>query len=116
MAQIGGYLTPEEHEMFQTYAVEFGLSESGLANLLLVREMRRQRLHDLKGKYAAGAPSDSRQRVTAHQRNAALKMAFDERSSDEGLKPDQAASIVYRAELDERWLERSVGGRNLESS
>lgn len=116
MAQIGGYLTSEEHAIFQAYAVEFGLSESGLANLLLVREIRLKRLGLLMQKYSAGAPSESRSRVTAHQRDAAMKIAFGERSSDEGLKPDQAASIVYKAELDERWLEQSMAGQNLESS
>ena len=110
MAQIGGYLTREERSIFQAYAAEFGLSESALANLLLVREMRCRRLHELKGKYSAGAPSEGRARVTAHQRSAAMKTAFEERSSDGGLKPDQAASIIYRAELTERWLEQSVIG------
>lgn len=110
MTQIGGYLTPLEHTNFKAYAQEFGLSESALANLLLVRELRLRRIHYLKGKYPAGAPSDSRQRVTAHQSNAALKIAFEVHSVEEGLKPDQATSILYRTELDERWLEKSIIG------
>lgn len=108
MAQIGGYLTPLEHDDFKSYSIQFCLSESALANLLLVRELRLQRLHNLKSKYLSRAPSDSRQRVTAHQPNAELKTAFEARSIEEGLKPDQAASILYRAELDERWLEKSI--------
>jgi hypothetical protein len=116
MAQIGGYLKPDEHVKFKNYAAEFCLSESALANLLLVREIRLKRLEHLKHKYSAGAPSESRSRVTAHQRDLATKIAFEKRSSDESLKPDQAASIIYRAELEERWLERSMVGQNLESS
>lgn len=116
MAQIGGYLTTEERSIFEGYAAEFGLSESALANLLLVREIRCHRLNDLNGRYPAGAPSENRSRVTAHQRSAAMKIAFQERASVWGLKPDHAASILYRAELDERWLERSVTSWTLESS
>lgn len=116
MAQIGGYLQPDEHARFKAYANELGLSESALANLLLVREIRRKRLNDLKGKYSAGAPSESRERVTAHRPDAVMKIAFVAHSSKEGLKPDQAASILYRAELGERWLEQSIAGQNLESS
>lgn len=110
MVQIGGYLQPDEHIRFKTYAAEFCLSESALANLLLVREIQIKRLKDLKDKYLAGAPSESRARVTAHQPDEVMKIAFEARCSEEGLKPDQAASIVYRAELDERWLERSIAG------
>lgn len=116
MAQIGGYLKPDEHARFKAYANGLGLSESALANLLLVREIRRKRLRDLKSRYSAGAPSESRERVTAHRPDAAIKVAFVARSSEEGLKPDQAASILYRAEISERWLEQSIAGKNLESS
>ena len=110
MAQIGGYLQPDEHARFKAYADELGLSESALANLLLVREMRRKRLNVLKLEYPAGAPSESRERVTAHRPDSAIKIAFVERSTEEGLKPGQAASILYRAELGERWLEQSIAG------
>jgi hypothetical protein len=37
-----------------------------------------------------------------------MKAAFLSRSSEEGLKPDQAASIIYRAEINERWLEQAI--------
>ena len=56
----------------------------------------------------AGKPSESRQRVTAHRPDADMKAAFLSRSSEEGLKPDQAASIIYRAEINERWLEQAI--------
>lgn len=108
MAQIGGYLQPDEHARFKAYANGLGLSESALANLLIVREIRRKRLGVLKVKYLAGKPSESRQRVTAHRPDAVMKAAFLSRSSEEGLKPDQAASIIYRAEINERWLEQAI--------
>ncbi len=108
MAQIGGYLQPDEHARFKAYASVLGLSESALANLLIVREIRRKRLGVLKVKYSAGTPSESRQRVTAHRSDAVMKAAFLSRSSEEGLKPDQAASIIYRAEINERWLEQAI--------
>jgi hypothetical protein len=108
MVQIGGYLQPDEHASFKTYANDLGLTESALAKLLLVRELRRKCLNELKGKYPPGARSGSRKRVTAHRPDAAMKTAFSERCSEEGLKPDQAASILYRAELDERWLDKAM--------
>jgi hypothetical protein len=108
MAQIGGYLQPDEHARFKAYANGLGLSESALANLLIVREIRCKRLRVLKGKYLTGTPSESRQRVTAHRSDAVMKSAFLTRSGEEGLKPDQAASILYRAEISERWLEQAI--------
>jgi hypothetical protein len=110
MAQIGGYLQPDEHAKFKAYANEFGLSESALANLLLVREIRVRRLRDLKGKYSASTPSESRERVTAHSSDPALKTAFALVCSEEGLKPDQAASILFRAELSDGWLGQAIAG------
>jgi hypothetical protein len=108
MAQVGGYLLPDEHSRFKTYANDLGLSESALAKLLLVRELRGKRLNALIGHYPSGTQSGGRKRVTAHRPDAALKTAFLARSKEEGLKLGQAASILYRAELVERWLDKAM--------
>lgn len=108
MAQIGGYLTPEEHAEFKRYAAAFQLKESSLANLLLVREMRLGRLGRLKEVYLPQVPMRSRGRVTAHQPDGTTKEAFEAHARAEGLKPDQAAAVLFRAELTERWLDMAI--------
>ncbi|OYW45878.1 MAG: hypothetical protein B7Z08_01385 [Sphingomonadales bacterium 32-68-7] len=108
MAQIGGYLSPAEHLEFKRYAAQFQLKDSSLANLLLARELRLRRLSDLKASYLRSTPLPQRSRITAHQADAAVKAAFEAQAREAGLSPDQAAAIVFRAELGERWLERSI--------
>lgn len=108
MAQIGGYLSPEEHLEFKRYAAQFHLKDSSLANLLLARELRLQRLAELKGAYARTTPSKQRSRITAHHADPGVKEAFDAHARSAGVSPDQAASILFRTELAERWLETSI--------
>lgn len=108
MVQIGGYLTPDEHSEFKRYAAAFQFTESSLANLLIVRELRRQRLPKLRQLFASNAPLKERARITAHQSNERLKQTFDAHAQGAGVSPDQAASIIFRAELNERWLQRAV--------
>lgn len=108
MSQIGGYLTPDEHEAFKRYAAQFHLKESGLANLLLARELTLGRLPELKARDGAGLPLKDRRRITAHAPTVAVKAAFQAHSQKAGLTSNQAAAILFRAELRERWLERSV--------
>lgn len=111
MTQIGGYLTPEEHSEFQRYAAQFHLKDSGLANLLVERELRLHRLEELKPTYFRCTSAKHRSRITAHQADPAFKAAFEARARDADLSPDQAASVLFRAELGERWLEKSVHTR-----
>lgn len=107
MSQIGGYLAPDEHAEFKGYAAQFHLKDSSLANLLVVRELRLRRLPTLKERHVSGA-AKARSRITAHQSNPQLKQAFDAHARACGISPDQAAAILFRAELAERWLEGSV--------
>ena len=115
MTQIGGYLNAIEHAEFKSYASEFHISESGLANLLIARELRCKRLRKLRIADACSSLAGSRERVTAHQRDNSAKVAFEARASEEGLRPDQAASIIFRAELREQWLAQSITSSDLES-
>lgn len=107
MVQIGGYLSADEHAAFKQYARQFHLKESSLANLLIARELRLRRLDDLKQRFPGG-PVRKRSRVTAHQPDAQVKQAFEALARDAGLSPDQAASVVFRAELSEQWLAKSI--------
>lgn len=108
MVQIGGYLTPEEHAEFRRYAAEFHLKDSSLANLLLARELRLRRLARLKQAHLPSSPLKKRSRVTAHQSDPGVKETFDALAREAGISPDQAAAVLFRTELAERWLATSI--------
>jgi hypothetical protein len=113
MVQIGGYLTPEEHAEFKRYAAQFHLKDSSLANLLLARELRLRRLARLKQSFLPSSPLKKRSRVTAHQSDPGVKTAFEALARDAAISPGQAAAVLFRAELTERWLASSID--NMES-
>lgn len=108
MVQIGGYLSAEEHAAFKAYAREFNLKESSLSNLLIARELRLRRLGELRQRFSQGMPGLKRSRITAHQADPKTKQAFEALAKEAGISPDLAAAIVFRAELTERWLMKSM--------
>lgn len=105
--QIGGWLPVAEKQALDGYLRQFAIRPTAAATLLIVRELRCKRLPTLKERYA-GSIGTGRKRMTAHQPDGKLKQAFAEHVASVGMDPDPAASILFRAELDERWLERSV--------
>ena len=115
MTQIGGYVSKAERGQFKKYAADLQISESAVATLLILRELQLRRLSQLKESYSLGAPANDRARITAHQSNDGLKAAFEARSGEEDMLPDQAASLVFRAELTERWLRHAIDRKPLES-
>ena len=109
-AQIGGYLSETEHRAFKQYAASLGVSESSLASLIVLRELHQQRMLELIPRFQGRVPAQERKRITAHQRDPEPKAAFDAWCNVAGIPPDQGATILFRAELDERWLLSCVGG------
>lgn len=105
--QIGGWLRASDKDALYDYLKQFGIRPTAAATLLIARELRCKRLPKLKDQYRNPAGAN-RKRLTAHQPNGALKQAFKDHAASFGMDPDPAASIVFRAELDERWLQRSV--------
>lgn len=105
--QIGGWLRASEKQALDEYLRQFAIRPTAAATLLIVRELRRRRLPQLKTVYAESA-GNVRRRVTAHPTDASLKQAFIEHAASVGLDPDPAASILFRAELKERWLEQAL--------
>jgi hypothetical protein len=101
--QQHGYLSSEERAAFQSYAGSMSLDASGLASLLLVRELRAKRLSTLP---AHRPPVPDRMKVTAHLANADIKSAFAAHARERGQTPCSAAAQLFRAELRERWLEQ----------
>lgn len=108
MPQILGYVTPEDRDRFEAYALAHGLDVTALANLLIARELRARRLTELQVTFDAPRPLASRSKIVAHTPDAKTKEAFTARAHEAGMKPSRAAAILFRAELDERWLERHV--------
>lgn len=105
--QIGGWLRRSEKDALQEYLKQFGIRPAAAATLLIVRELRCKRLPKLKERYAEHVGSE-RSRLTAHQPDGTLKEAFKQHAAAAGLDPNPAASILFRAELEERWLENAV--------
>lgn len=108
MAQVLGYVTPEERDAFEAYANDHGLDVTALANLLIARELRAKRLEQLLLKIGFGPALTVRTKIVAHTPTDATKAAFATRAAQAGVKPSRAAAILFRAELEERWLERHV--------
>jgi hypothetical protein len=100
-------LCASEKQALYGYLKQFGIRPAAAATLLIVRELRCKRLSSLKGSYSDSI-SGKRERVTAHPADGAIKQAFNEHAASLGMDPDPAASILFRAELKERWLAKSV--------
>lgn len=108
MAQILGYLSDEEARAFQLYAAELRLDVTALANLLIVRELRRDRLNALRQRHDRDLVQQPKKKIVAHQSGDETKAAFKSHAADHDLKPSRAAAIIFRAELAERWLAASM--------
>lgn len=103
--QIGGWLRASEKKEFDAYLAQFCIRPAAAATLLIVRELGCKRLPDLQRKYGQKLGSD-RKRVSARPTKLELKAEFEKHAAEFGMAPDPAASVVFRAELKERWLER----------
>lgn len=109
MAQILGYLPIDECVAFRELASSLSLDASGLANILIMRELARRRLPDLLNHDHSRKRKDC-SKVTAHQSDGRTKQAFLNHSAQFNLKPSRAASLVFRAELKELSLRQWIGG------
>lgn len=104
MSQIVGYVTADEAAAFATYAEAMGIDVSALANLLLRREIKLGRL----GGMSAPIVEHRSVKITAHFKGDIAKARFTEHASQFSLRPGPAAARLFRAELEERWLERCL--------
>lgn len=111
MSQIVGYVTTNEAKAFARYAESLGVDVSALANLLLRREMHLGRLDEIPA-----PPTEERTvKITAHLKGEALKTSFTEHASKYGLRAGPAATRLFRAELEERWLEACLRTNHVDS-
>ena len=99
---------------FDQYANEW-LNPAALAKLLIIRELRLQRLIAMK--HAGSVPTRPRQRrgAATSLRAVATRLAskeavqqFDAYATRCGLSRDSAGAWILQTEIRERWLERAV--------
>lgn len=108
--QISAHVCATERAEFEAYAATFGLDAAGLLALLLARELRVGRLAALlKNDLPTKASRDSK--VTVHGRDAILREGIVARAGECGTSLSNACATLMRAEMRERWLERSISTR-----
>lgn len=109
MTQLNVSVTRTDEEQFDWYAKQFGLDRTGLANLLLFRELR-------VGQLGALDPSRTRRgerrsgRLTAHLLDGRWE-EFVAHATKHGMRPAAAGALILLRELDEQWLRKAVDKR-----
>ena len=106
--QIGCYFHPAEADTLEAYARSLGLSRPKLCALLIIRAVRSNLLGTLVDLYGGSEPKSRALRVTTRLEDDSIKELFIQKAAELNLGIDDAAAKVFRAELDERWLENAV--------
>jgi len=107
-AQIGCYLSRDDAQALTKYALSLDIRRPTLLALLIVRAVRADRLAHLNGHYAGSEPKRGSKRVTVRIMDKNTKRGFTAAAKAAGLGTDDAAAMVFRAELIERWMEGAV--------
>lgn len=102
-AQVGCNLTRKEGEDLTVYAKGLELSRRRLCGLLIVRELRVNRIGELSRRYPGSGSRKGAARVTARV-SAETKAAFADHVARAVVGSDNAAAAIFRAELQEKWL------------
>lgn len=108
MPQITGYMTADERSRFGDYAHRLGLDGGTVATLLLVRELRVDRLAELRSKPGFRSPAKAPGKITSHRLAEPEKQKFREHRARFKMSASKALGLLCRAELKERWLEKAI--------
>jgi hypothetical protein len=106
MTQINVRVTRTDEERFDSYASEFGLDRTGLANLLLYRELRVGQLETLE-KVRSRRGEVREGRLTAHLPETRWA-EFVSHAKSYDLRPASAGAMIFLRELEEQWLRKAV--------
>lgn len=106
--QIGCYLTNDEAKKLRAYAEAHELSVPSLCALIVLHELRCQRLNQLKSTYLKKVGKQHGQRVTTRISEPEVKDQFCRHVERCGIGSDDAAAVLFRAELEERWLDQAL--------
>lgn len=103
---IHGYLCPNVHDQFETYRRELGLtSSSALLTLLVLREIKVQRLAASTHRSREGQPRNAK--VSAYI-DSSKAQAFKGLIDQLGRSASDCAADLMARELEERWLEMTL--------
>ncbi|QXQ06115.1 hypothetical protein KX816_18325 [Sphingosinicellaceae bacterium] len=94
--------------MLASYAADLELSRQNLCALLVLREITRSQLGDLKKRFAGSESRARSTRVTARISSQTTKTAFSKIAKANGVGSDDAAAFVFRAELQTGWLKGAL--------
>jgi len=100
------YVSTEAKSDFTAYAVQYGLDETALANLLIAREERVGRLPRLSK--ATLEPSARTEKIVVHLAPE-RRQRFVRHVDDLGYSVSEAGALLVIDELQQKWLERCVG-------
>lgn len=107
MTQLNVRVTRTEREQFDSYAAQFGLDRTGLANLLLYRELRVGRLASLDRGLISRSGGRRNAKITAHLPDGRLE-AFVEQAERLSFKRSAAGALILLSELEDQWLQKAV--------
>ena len=103
---IHGYVCPDLHDQFETYRRKLGLtSSSALLTLLVLREIKLQRLAASTGRAREGEPRNAK--VSAYI-DSGKAQAFKGLIDQLGRSASDCAADLVARELEERWLEATL--------
>lgn len=109
MTQLNVNVTGTDEERFESYATEFGLDRTGLANLLLFRELRVEQLGRLdSNRVRRGERRNGR--LTAHLPDSRWE-EFVAHARKHNLRPASAGALILLHEFEEQWLRKAVDKR-----
>ena len=106
--QIAGNLTRDEARQLGRYAKVFQMSRAGLAFILVLRELNAGRLAELVARGGSKVSKSSRRRVTTRPKDPRVKELFTAHAAGFGLGSDEAGTLIFREELNEQWLWKTV--------
>jgi hypothetical protein len=103
---IHGHVCPDVHAQFEAYRRELGLtSGSALLTLLVLREIKLQRLASSGTRVRDGQPRNAK--VSAYI-DSSKAQAFKGLIDQLGRSASNCAADLVERELEERWLQRVI--------
>lgn len=103
---IHGYVCPDVHGQFEAYRRELGLtSSSALLTLLVIREIKVQRLASSGARARDGQPRTAK--VSAYI-DSSKAQAFKGLIEQLGRSASDCAADLVERELEERWLQAVI--------
>ena len=106
---IHGYVCPDVHGRFEAYRREVGLtSSSALLTLLVLREIKLQRLGPARGRSRDVQSGTTRDAKVSAYIDSGRAQAFKALTDKLGRSASECAAALVERELDERWLDAAL--------